>query len=61
MITKEQLQHELEGLRLQLRDAETQVNMIRGAMQTIDQLLVMADEPEVVEVKELENNKSGEG
>jgi hypothetical protein len=49
IITKQILEHELEGLRLQLRDAEAQVNLILGAIQATEQLIVMADNPEEVQ------------
>ena len=45
-LDKETLEHELEGLRLQLRQAEAQVHMVLGAIQTINQLLAILDKPE---------------
>jgi len=45
-IEKKLLEHELEGLRLQLLDAKAQVNMILGAIQMAEQLLIIADKPD---------------
>jgi hypothetical protein len=46
VINKELLEHELEGLRLQLQDVKAQVNLVLGAIQMAEQLIAMADKPD---------------
>jgi len=44
-ITKEKLENELMNLRLQFQQAEGQVSALKGAIQTIEQLIAACDEP----------------
>ncbi len=46
ILTKEKFMHELDGLRLQLREAEAQVHTILGAIQAVEQLIALLDAPE---------------
>jgi len=49
VISKEKLEFELEGLHLQRKDAEVQINAVDGAIQLIMQLIKFCDEPEAKE------------
>ena len=50
-ITKQRLEHELEGLRLQLQQAQAQVEAVLGAIQATEQYIKFADEPDDKEEK----------
>ena len=45
-ITKEVLRNELDGLRQQLAQAQSQIDSIIGAMQTVEQLIGILERPE---------------
>jgi len=45
-LTKETLEHELEGLRLQLQQAQAQLDAVLGAIQVTEQYIKIFDEAE---------------